>query len=57
MDAKTQLLTFLTEHQPVDEKERQDLERMKQFAVRLADPLSRYQGEAHFTGSAVVIHP
>jgi 8-oxo-dGTP pyrophosphatase MutT (NUDIX family) len=40
-----------------DEKERVDLEAMRTFARELAEPFSRAQANAHFTGSAVVVDP
>ncbi len=48
---------LLARHVPTDEKEREDLERMRAFAVELARPFSREQERAHFTGSAVVVDP
>jgi 8-oxo-dGTP pyrophosphatase MutT (NUDIX family) len=42
---------------PGDEKERGDLQRMLKFADSLAEPFSRSQWPAHFTGSAVVVTP
>ncbi|MBL8910784.1 MAG: NUDIX hydrolase [Archangium sp.] len=49
------LSELLAVHLPVDEKERRDLERMQEFAKSLAEPFSRGQWPAHFTGSAVVV--
>jgi 8-oxo-dGTP pyrophosphatase MutT (NUDIX family) len=48
------LRELLARHVANDAKERADLERMRDFAVRLEQPFSRSQREAHFTGSAVV---
>jgi 8-oxo-dGTP pyrophosphatase MutT (NUDIX family) len=42
---------------PTDEKERADLAVMRGFATSLAEPFSRAQWPAHFTGSAVVVSP
>ena len=59
MDAAspTALQALLAHHVPTDDKERGDLERMRQFAATLAQPFSRSQATAHFTGSAVVVDP
>jgi 8-oxo-dGTP pyrophosphatase MutT (NUDIX family) len=51
------LRELLARHVPADDKERGDLERMRGYAVGLAQPFSREQSEAHFTGSAVVVDP
>jgi 8-oxo-dGTP pyrophosphatase MutT (NUDIX family) len=51
------LLELLARHLPSDAKEREDLERMRAFAVDLPSPFSRSQPTAHFTGSAVVVDP
>ncbi len=51
------LRELLARHVPADERERGDLERMREFAARLERPFSREQAEAHFTGSAVVVDP
>ncbi len=51
------LRELLARHVPADAKEREDLERMRDFAARLERPFSRSQAEAHFTGSAVVVDP
>jgi len=40
---------------PLDEKETEDLRVMREFAASLAEPFSRKQWPAHFTGSAVVV--
>ncbi|HSP81831.1 MAG TPA: NUDIX hydrolase [Myxococcaceae bacterium] len=54
---ETSLNELLARHVPTDEKEREDLERMRAFAVELARPFSREQERAHFTGSVVVVDP
>ena len=51
------LTSLLAGHLPADEKERADLELMRQWASSLAEPFSRSQWPAHFTGSAVVVSP
>jgi 8-oxo-dGTP pyrophosphatase MutT (NUDIX family) len=51
------LLELLSRHVPADQKEREDLERMRAFATELERPFSRAQAAAHFTGSAVVVDP
>lgn len=51
------LVELLSRHVPADAKEREDLERMRTFAVELGSPFSRSQAHAHFTGSAVVVDP
>ncbi len=51
------LKELLARHLPEDEKEREDLERMRAYAASLPQPFSRAQPEAHFTGSAVVVDP
>jgi len=50
-------LALLDAHTGEDAKERVDLEGMRAQARRLAQPFSRAQPEAHFTGSAVVVDP
>ncbi len=57
IDARTALVSLLDAHVPGDEKERVDLEEMRTAARDLAEPFSRTQGGAHFTGSAVVVTP
>ncbi len=42
---------------PDDEKEQADLDTMRAFASALAEPFSRGQWPAHFTGSAMVVSP
>jgi 8-oxo-dGTP pyrophosphatase MutT (NUDIX family) len=44
-------------HAPTDGKERADLAAMCVYAATLAEPFSRKQWPAHFTGSAVVVSP
>ena len=58
------LLALLTAHaawlgeQPApDPGERDHLERMRAYALRLPEPFSRWQPDAHFTGSALVVDP
>jgi 8-oxo-dGTP pyrophosphatase MutT (NUDIX family) len=51
------LKELLARHVPSDDKEREDLERMRAFAAQLPSPFSRAQANAHFTGSAVVVDP
>jgi 8-oxo-dGTP pyrophosphatase MutT (NUDIX family) len=51
------LHALLARHVPADEREREDLARMRAFAAELAEPLSRKQARAHFTASAVVVDP
>jgi|CXWL01.1.fsa_nt_gi 8-oxo-dGTP pyrophosphatase MutT (NUDIX family) len=51
------LISLLERVQPQDEQERRDWEWMKKCAVELAEPFSRAQATAHFTGSAVVVSP
>jgi 8-oxo-dGTP pyrophosphatase MutT (NUDIX family) len=48
------LQALLATHEPADEKEAADLERMRAWAATLEEPFSRAQPEAHFTASAVV---
>ncbi|XXF79292.1 NUDIX domain-containing protein [Myxococcaceae bacterium GXIMD 01537] len=52
-----ELRELLARHVPADDKERADWARMRDFAESLAQPFSRAQPEAHFTGSAVVVDP
>jgi 8-oxo-dGTP pyrophosphatase MutT (NUDIX family) len=51
------LLAILGAHQPADDKEREDLARMRAHAQALEQPFSRTQPGAHFTGSAIVVDP
>jgi hypothetical protein len=53
--ASASLVELLARHVPTDDKEREDLGRMRRFATSLSEPFSRAQAEAHFTGSAVVV--
>ncbi|RKH27690.1 NUDIX domain-containing protein [Corallococcus praedator] len=55
--ASNALVELLARHVPRDDKEREDLSRMRLFATSLGEPFSRAQAEAHFTGSAVVVDP
>jgi 8-oxo-dGTP pyrophosphatase MutT (NUDIX family) len=48
---------LLAAHHPADPKEADDLRAMRSFASSLAEPFSRGQWPAHFTGSAVVVTP
>lgn len=57
MNPKTSLLELLTAYQPSDEKERSDKVHMLVLAESLANPFSRTELAAHFTGSALIIHP
>ena len=51
------LALLLAQHTPADAKEAEDLTRMRESARALAQPFSRTQEGAHFTGSAVVTDP
>ena len=53
----TSLHELLARHVPTDDKEREDLARMRAFATELERPFSRTQERGHFTGSAVVVDP
>ncbi len=53
----TKLAALLAAFTGEDEKERADLELMRGFSAALAEPFSRSQWPAHFTGSAVVVSP
>jgi 8-oxo-dGTP pyrophosphatase MutT (NUDIX family) len=57
MNPKVRLLELLQPFRPADDKEHADKARMIEFVESLELPLSRTQLQAHFTGSAVVIHP
>jgi 8-oxo-dGTP pyrophosphatase MutT (NUDIX family) len=48
------LVALLAAHEPADDEEEADLERMRAWAVSLERPFSREQPEAHFTASAIV---
>jgi 8-oxo-dGTP pyrophosphatase MutT (NUDIX family) len=52
-----ELALLLSRHTPADEKETEDLARMRAYAHALLQPFSRAQAGAHFTGSAVVTDP
>jgi 8-oxo-dGTP pyrophosphatase MutT (NUDIX family) len=49
------LLGTLTRHRPADEKEARDLERIREFVSRHADPFDRRILEGHLTASAFVV--
>ena len=49
------LHALLLRHSAADQKEAEDLRRMREYAVSLARPFSRDQNEAHFTASAIVV--
>lgn len=51
------LAALLEAHVAHDEKEREDLRAMRDFAASLARPFARDGWPAHFTGSAVVVDP
>lgn len=53
----TSLHELLARHVPTDDKEREDLARMRALATELEKPFSRAQERGHFTGSAVVVDP
>ena len=57
MSAKESLLSFLSAYQPSDEKDATDKARMMVYAADLANPLSRTELSAHFTGSCIIVHP
>ncbi len=57
MAQRERLIDELSRAVAGDEKERVDLEAMRQFAQALPEPFSRSQETAHFTGSAVVVDP
>jgi 8-oxo-dGTP pyrophosphatase MutT (NUDIX family) len=50
-----ELVALLAAYDPADAEEAEDLERMRGWAVSLAEPFSRHQPEAHFTASAIVV--
>jgi len=56
-DDRARLVALLAAHRAADEEEARDLETMRRYAVTLAEPFSRDEPEAHFTGSAVVADP
>ncbi|WP_208723127.1 NUDIX hydrolase [Corallococcus llansteffanensis] len=56
-DAPAHLVELLARHVPQDDREREDLARMRHCATSLTEPFSRAQEQAHFTGSAVVVDP
>jgi len=49
------LVALLAAHEPADDEEAADLERMRAWAGTLERPFSREQPEAHFTASAIVV--
>jgi 8-oxo-dGTP pyrophosphatase MutT (NUDIX family) len=49
------LVALLAAHDPADDEEAADLERMRTWATSLERPFSREQPEAHFTASAIVV--
>ena len=51
---RTELVALLAAHEPADDEEAADLERMRAWAGSLEEPFSREQPEAHFTASALV---
>src|SRR5450631_4506903 len=54
MPAPRLLVQLLDAVVPADDKERRDLELLRGYGDSLADPFSREQPVAHFTGSALV---
>ena len=50
-----ELVALLGAHEPADDEEARDLERMRAWAETLERPFSRDQPEAHFTASAIVV--
>jgi len=52
-----ELGALLAAHGAEDESERRSLEAMRGYLTSLAEPFSRNQPVAHFTGSAVVVDP
>src|SRR5512133_3138870 len=57
MERTAELVSLLGAHAAADESEARSLEAMRAYAKSLAEPFSRKQPEAHFTGSAVVVDP
>ncbi len=57
MTSKEQFLAYLEPYEPIDAKDRHDRLEMLVYADTLAEPMSRRQLNAHFTGSAIVVHP
>jgi ADP-ribose pyrophosphatase YjhB (NUDIX family) len=57
VSSRDALLEILNGHLPADEKERADLQLMREHARSLGEPFSRAQPTAHFTASAVVVSP
>jgi 8-oxo-dGTP pyrophosphatase MutT (NUDIX family) len=54
MPAQRSLLELLDAVVPADDKERRDLALLRAYGQSLAEPFSREQPVAHFTGSALV---
>jgi 8-oxo-dGTP pyrophosphatase MutT (NUDIX family) len=52
---RDELVALLAAHEAGDEEEALDLATMRGYATTLAEPCSREQSGAHFTGSAVVV--
>ena len=50
-------LAFLNAHRPLDEEERLDVERMKNFITRHPDCYGKQNSLGHVTGSAFVLDP
>jgi 8-oxo-dGTP pyrophosphatase MutT (NUDIX family) len=60
MDASAlvqQLCVEIGERDPVDERERESIERFLAEVARLDDPLSEHADPVHITGSAIVVGP
>jgi 8-oxo-dGTP pyrophosphatase MutT (NUDIX family) len=49
------LLELLARHRPSDDEEAADLEAIRTFAARHADPFDRRIREGHLTGSAIIV--
>jgi 8-oxo-dGTP pyrophosphatase MutT (NUDIX family) len=56
MDVRSKLETLLEHYRPEDMHERADLQTMRTHLVSLENPMSRHQGTAHFTASALVVN-
>lgn len=57
MDRASPLVEILEAHEPAGKAEAADLEAMRAFARRKADPFDRSDPEGHFTGSGLVAGP
>ena len=57
MSRRERLRALLAAHRPADAVEAAHLERMRELAETLPEPLSRDQQGAHFTASALVVDP